>query len=91
MPRYTPYGLTEDDNVEPHTKVTPERVKSLMEIYRRNHIEYPWTEEDRNEQIFDYRIGLKSTTYTYVLEAIYRVRDLSLFGQWLWECIFCCV
>jgi hypothetical protein len=75
MPRYTPYGLTEDDIVEPYTKVTPERVKSLMEIYRRNHIEYPWTEEDRNEQMFDYRRGLKSTTYTYVLEAIYRVRD----------------
>lgn len=72
MPRYTPYGLTEDDLTEPYTKVMPERVQKLIDLYHKNKIEYIWTEEDRNEQIFDYRKGL---IYTYDLEAIYRVRD----------------
>ena len=34
-----------------------------------------WTAEDVNEQIFEYRRSLKCSSYTYNLEAIYRVRD----------------
>ena len=75
MPRYQPYGLTEEDRTEPHTKVMPERVQKLIDLYHKNKIEYDWSEEDRNEQIFDYRKSQRSTTYTYDLEAIYRVRD----------------
>ena len=75
MPKYTPYGLTEDDLTEPHTKVMPERVQKLIDLHHKNKIEYNWTEEDRNEQKFEYRKGLMPASYTYLLEAIYRVRD----------------
>lgn len=73
--RYTPYGLTEEDLTEPHAKVMPERVQKLVDLYHKNKIEYNWTEEDRNEQKFEYRRSLKRSSYTYDLEAIYRVRD----------------
>jgi hypothetical protein len=53
----------------------PERVQKLIDLHHKNKIEYNWSEEDRNEQIFDYRKGLKPSSYTYNLEAIYRVRD----------------
>ncbi|MGA7603431.1 MAG: hypothetical protein WBM37_12405 [Nitrososphaeraceae archaeon] len=53
----------------------PERVQKLIDLHHKNHIEYVWTEEDRNEQIFDYRRSLKSSSYTYDIQAIYRVRD----------------
>jgi hypothetical protein len=53
----------------------PERVQKLIGRYHKNKIEYVWSEEDRFEQTFDYRKGLRPTTYTYDLEAIYRVRD----------------
>jgi hypothetical protein len=72
MPKYQPYGLTEEDLVEPHTKIMPERVQKLIDLYHKNKI---WTEEDRNEQILEYRRSQKSSSYTYDLEAIYRVRD----------------
>jgi hypothetical protein len=75
MPKYQPYGLKDEDLHEPYEKVMPERVKKLIELYHEQHIEYIWNEEDRNERIFDYRKGLRPTTYTYDLEAIYRVRD----------------
>ena len=75
MPRYTPYGLTEDDLTEPYMKIMPERIQKLVDLYHKNKIEYNWTEEDRNEQKFEYRRSLKSSSYTYNLEAIYRVRD----------------
>jgi hypothetical protein len=74
--KYQPYGLSEDDLTEPHIKVMPERVQKLIELHHKNKIEYVWTEEDRNEQIFDYRKGLRPTTYTYDLEAIYRVSTI---------------
>jgi hypothetical protein len=66
-------GDNVDDLTEPHTKVMPERVQKLIDLYHKNKIEYVWSEEDRNEQIFDYRKGLRPTSYTYDLEAIYRV------------------
>ena len=49
--------------------------KKLIDLYRKNHIDYPWDAEDVNEQIFEYRRSLKRSSYTYNLEAIYRVRD----------------
>ena len=52
----------------------PERVQKLIDLYHKNKIEYVRSEEGRNEQIFDYRKGLRPTTYTYDLETIYRVR-----------------
>jgi hypothetical protein len=73
--RYTPYGLTEEDLHEPYEKVIPDRVQKLIDLYHNNKIEYNWSEEDRNERIFDYRRSLKPSSYTYNLEAIYRVRD----------------
>jgi hypothetical protein len=73
--KYQPYGLKDEDLTEPHTKVMPERVQKLIDLHHKNKVEYVWSEEDRNEQIFDYRKGLRPTTYTYDLEAIYRVRD----------------
>ena len=72
MPKYAPYGLTEEDLHEPHEKVMPERVQKLIELHHKNKIEYNWTEEDRNEQKLEYRKGLKPASYTYVLEAIYK-------------------
>jgi hypothetical protein len=73
--KYQPYGLSEEDLTEPHTKVVPERVQKLIDLHHKNKIEYNWTEEDRNEQRFEYRRSLKPSSYTYDLEAIYRVRD----------------
>jgi hypothetical protein len=50
-------------------------IQKIIDSFRIHKIEYNWTEEDRNEQKFEYRKGLKPSSYTYDLEAIYRVRD----------------
>src|SRR5215204_1125254 len=70
-----PYGLTQEDKEEPYVRIIPERVQKLIDLYRKNHVEYPWTQEDKNEQIFDYRKTLRPDTYRYNIESIYRVRD----------------
>jgi hypothetical protein len=70
-----PYGLTQEDKEEPYVKIIPERVQKLIDLYRKNHVEYPWTQEDKNEQIFDYRKTLRPDSYRYNIESIYRVRD----------------
>jgi hypothetical protein len=75
MVKYSAYGLKDEDLHEPYEKVLPDRVKKLIELYHEQHIEYIWTEEDRNERIFDYRRSQKSSTYKYDIQAIYRVRD----------------
>jgi hypothetical protein len=77
MPKYQPYGLTEQDHEPPYSKIVPDRVKRLVELYHENHIEYPWTQEDDNEKIFEYRRTLKPESYRYTIEAIYRVRDAA--------------
>ena len=41
------------------------RVQKLIDLYRKNHVEYPWTQEDKNEQIFDFRKTLRPDTYRY--------------------------
>ena len=73
--RYKPYGLTEADLKEPFADVVPDRVQKLIDIHRRNHVEYNWQEEDKNERIFEYRRSLRPSTYSYTIEALYRVRD----------------
>jgi hypothetical protein len=70
-----PYGLTAEDKEEPYVRVIPDRVQKLIDLYRKNHVEYPWTQEDKNEQIFDFRKTLRPDTYCYNIESIYRVRD----------------
>jgi hypothetical protein len=50
-------------------------IQKIIDSFRIHKIEYNWTEEDRNEQKFEYRKGLKPSSYTYDQEAIYRVRD----------------
>ena len=75
MPKYQPYGINESEQIEPYKKVIPERVQKLIDLAHNNHIEHPWDAEDVNEQLFEYRRSLKRSSYTYNLEAIYRVRD----------------
>jgi hypothetical protein len=70
-----PYGLTQEDREEPYVRVIPDRVQKLIDLYRKNYVEYPWSAEDKNEQIFDYRKSLRPDTYRYNIESIYRVRD----------------
>lgn len=75
MVRYKPYGLQEADLKPPYADIIPDRVKRKIDLHHKNHIEYNWDQEDRNEQIFEYRKTLRPNTYSYNIEAIYRIRD----------------
>jgi hypothetical protein len=75
MTRLKPIGLTEADRQNPEESITPDRVKKLIDLYKKNHYHYPWTHEDKNERTFEYRKSLRPNTYQYRVEAIYRVRD----------------
>ncbi|MGI0002091.1 MAG: hypothetical protein ACRD42_03320 [Nitrososphaeraceae archaeon] len=75
MVKLRPIGLSKEDQEEPYTRVIPDRVQKLIDLYAKNHVEYPWSQEDRQEQIFEYRRTLKPETYKYEIEAVYRVRD----------------
>jgi hypothetical protein len=75
MARLRPVGIPEEDKIEPHTKIIPDRVQKLMDLYAKNHVEYPWTETDKLDQVFEYRKTLRPDTYKYDIESIYRVRD----------------
>jgi hypothetical protein len=57
MTRLKPIGLSQEDREEPYEIIIPDRVQKLIDLYKKNHVEYPWTTEDKkNEQIFEYRI-----------------------------------
>lgn len=53
----------------------PDRVRRIIDLHHKNHIEYSWEQEDKNERIFEYRRTLRPNTYSYTVESIYRVRD----------------
>jgi hypothetical protein len=55
MTKLKPIGLSQEDQEEPHTRIIPDRVQRMIDLYKRNHVEYPWTQMDKNEQIFEYR------------------------------------
>jgi hypothetical protein len=73
MVRLRPIGLSKEDQEKPHTRVIPYGVQKLIDLYAKNHVEYPWSEEDRQEQTFEDRRTLKPEIYD--IEAVYRVRD----------------
>ena len=75
--RYKPYGLTEADLKEPWDDLIPERVQKIIELHHKNFVQYEWTQEDRNERMFEYKKTLRPDTYKFTIEAIYRVRDPS--------------
>jgi hypothetical protein len=75
MSKYRPYGIEPEEQEEPYTKIIPDRVQKLIDVYHSNHIEYPWSAEDRQEQIFEYRRSRKPESYKYDIDSIYRVRD----------------
>lgn len=73
--KYRPYGISPEDQTPPYEKIIPDRVQQLVDIYHKNHVEYPWSAMDRQEQIFEYRRSRKPESYKYDIDAIYRVRD----------------
>jgi hypothetical protein len=73
--KYKSVGIPEEDLTPPESKIIPDRVQKLIDLYRRNYIAYPWNREDENERVFEYRRTLQPNTYSYSIEAIYRVRD----------------
>jgi hypothetical protein len=75
--RYKSVGIPQEDLEPPYSKIVPDRVQQLTDLYKRNYIVYPWNQEDKNEQLFEYRKSLRLNTYSYRIEAIYRVRDPS--------------
>ena len=54
-----PYGLTQEDKEEPYVRIIPERVQEIIDLYRKNHVEFPWTETEREEQNFELRRTLR--------------------------------
>jgi hypothetical protein len=75
MARLKSIGLSEEDRQDPAESIIPDRVQKLIELYKKNHYEYPWTSEDKNERTFEHRRSLRPNTYQYSVETIYRVRD----------------
>lgn len=75
MTRLKPIGLSEEYKQNPVESIIPDRVQKLMDLYKKNRYQYPWTTEDKNERTFKYRKSLRPNTYQHRVEAIYRVRD----------------
>jgi hypothetical protein len=73
MPRFKS-KLTPDER-KPEQMIVPDRVQKLVNLQDKNKIEYPWTEQDRLEQLFEYRRSLKPKSYKYDIQSIYRLRD----------------
>jgi hypothetical protein len=63
MTKLKPIGLSPEDRQDPVESIVPERVQKLIDLYKKNHYEYPWTHDDKNEQIFEYRRSLRPNTY----------------------------
>jgi hypothetical protein len=54
MTRLKPIGLSQEDREEPYEIIIPDRVQKLIDLYKKNHVEYPWTTDDKkNEQILN--------------------------------------
>jgi hypothetical protein len=70
MARLKPIGLSEEDKQNPVESIIPNRVQKLIDLHKKNHYEYPWTHEDKNERTFEYRKSLRPNTYQYNVEAI---------------------
>lgn len=68
--------LTEEE-ADPQSAIIPDRVQKILDLYKRNRIEYTWKEEDRNEQTFEFRRTLRPQTYKYTVNSVYRVRDAN--------------
>jgi hypothetical protein len=66
-----------EEQQNPQSAIIPDRVAKLIEIYNKNNVHYPWTEEDKQEQLFDFRRKLRQDTYHYKITSIYRIRDPS--------------
>jgi hypothetical protein len=66
-----------EDQQDPQRAIVPDRVAKLIEVYNNNKVQYPWSEEDKQEQLFDFRRQLKPDTYRYNITSIYRIRDPS--------------
>jgi hypothetical protein len=65
MARLKPIGLSEEDKQNPVESIIPDRVLKLIDLYKKNHYQYPWTHEDKNERTFEYRKSLRPNTYQY--------------------------
>jgi hypothetical protein len=68
-------SILPEEQQDPQSAILPERVAKLIEFYNKNNVQYPWTELDKQEQLFDFRRKLRNDTYTYKITSLYRVRD----------------
>jgi hypothetical protein len=75
MAKLKAIDIPPEDKIDPVTKIVPERVQKLIDLYKKNHVEYPWTEMDYIDRTFEYRRTLHPDTYRYSIESIYRIRD----------------
>jgi hypothetical protein len=75
MVKLKPIGLSEEDRTDQFEKIIPDSVQKLIDLYKKNHVKYPWNQMDKNEQIFEFRKSLRHDTYKYRIGSIYRVRD----------------
>jgi hypothetical protein len=80
MPRFKP-KLTDEERA-PQNVIVPERVQKLIDLYDKNKVEYDWTEEDKQEQTFEYRRQRNLNSYKYTIASIYRVRDVRKQNQY---------
>jgi hypothetical protein len=81
MAKLKPIDIPEEDKIDPVTKIVPDRVQKLIDLYKKNKVEYPWTETDYIDRTFEYRRTLHPKTYKYSINSIYRVRDARDFSK----------
>lgn len=73
MPRFKS-TLTPEERA-PQTLIIPNRVQKIIDLYNKNNVEYPWTQEDRDDQTFEYKKSRRLDTYKYNIARIDRVRN----------------